>query len=221
MNKVEESTHQRGVAIMSRKRVARSAVSLLAVLLALGCTDSNDPSSDPPTPATERVSVASDGSQADSHSVTPSFSADGRYVAFESYAANLVAGDTNNAEDIFVHDRVTGETTRVSMASDGGQADGYSYTPSISAEGRYVAFESDASNLVAGDTTNWRDVFVHDRATGETTRVSVAGDGSQGDYNSDLPSISADGRHVAFASDAGNLVAGDTNASMDIFVRSR
>ena len=170
---------------------------------------------------TTRVSVASDGTQANDWSIQPAISVDGRYVAFASDASNLVAGDTNNKRDIFVHDRLTGATTRVSVDSDGAQANNSSFEPGISADGRYVAFASDASNLVAGDTNNVRDVFVHDRVTGETTRVSVASDGMQANRASELAAISADGGYVAFHSDASNLVAGDTNNVRDVFVHNR
>jgi tricorn protease-like protein len=170
---------------------------------------------------TTRVSVASDGTQANNDSFAPSISADGRYVAFESYATNLVAGDTNGMNDVFVHDRQSGETTRVSLASDGAQAYGNSHEASISADGRYVAFGSYASNLVAGDTNGMYDVFVHDRQTSTTTRGSLASDGSQAIGPSTYLSISADGRYVAFASWASNLVAGDTNEMSDIFIYDR
>ena len=173
------------------------------------------------TGQTTRVSVASDGNQGNSWSYYPSISADGRYVAFYSWASNLVSGDTNDEHDIFVHDRQTGQTTRVSVASDGSQGNGSPYQPSISADGRYVAFHSYASNLVSGDTNGAWDVFVHDRQTGQTTRVSVASDGSQGNDWSLRPSISADGRYVAFMSSASNLVSGDTNGAYDVFVHDR
>ena len=170
---------------------------------------------------TTRVSVASDGTQANGGSFTPSISADGRYVAFASIAVNLVSGDTNGVQDIFVHDRQTGQTTRVSVASGGAQANGPSFDPSISADGRYVAFASLATNLVSGDTNNEQDIFVHDRQTGQTTRVSVATGGGQANLASSDPSISADGRYVAFESIASNLVSGDTNNTGDIFVHDR
>jgi Tol biopolymer transport system component len=171
------------------------------------------------TGQTTRVSVASDGTQANNFSFEPSISADGRYVAFMSWANNLVSGDTNGDWDIFVHDRQTGATIRVSVATGGGQAAGRSQRPSISADGRYVAFASSASNLVSGDTNNHPDIFVHDRQTGVTMRVSVASDGTQTYVFSFDPSISADGRYVAFGSEADNLVSGDTNGRYDIFVR--
>jgi Tol biopolymer transport system component len=173
------------------------------------------------TGATTRVSVASDGAQANNDSSAPVISADGRFVAFYSVASNLVAGDTNGKKDVFVHDRVTGATTRVSVAIGGTQVNGDSVQPVTSADGRYVAFQSLASNLVAGDTNGTWDVFVHDRVTGATTRVSVATAGTQANGGSGGASISADGRYVAFGSDASNLVAGDTNARSDVFVRDR
>ncbi len=162
-----------------------------------------------------RVSVASDGTQGDGPSSGTSISADGRFVAFKSYAHNLVIGDTNNVADVFVHDRQTRQTTRVSVASGGAQGNELSIKPSISADGRYVAFESWARNLVIGDTNNKEDIFVHDRSTGATTRVSVASDGTQGNDESDVPFISADGRYVVFSSNASNLVSGDNNTSCD------
>lgn len=173
------------------------------------------------TAQTNRVSIASDGTQGNDDAGGSTVSADGRYVAFWSYASNLVSGDTNSTRDIFVYDRETQQTSRVSIASDGTQANGYSWHPSISDDGRYVAFISHASNLVSGDTNGGRDVFVHDRQTGETSRVSVASDGSQGDGDSWNPSISADGRYIAFDSHANNLVSGDTNNTWDIFVHDQ
>jgi len=170
------------------------------------------------TGQTTRVSVASDGSQGNGLSAHPSLSANGRYVAFASSASNLVSGDTNGAEDVFVHDRKTGRTTLVSVASDGTQGNGESAFPSISDTGRYVAFFSSASNLVSGDTNFASDIFVHDRQTGQTTRVSVASDGTQANDGSGVLSLSANGRYVAFESVASNLVSGDTNNSQDIFV---
>ncbi len=187
--------------------------------------DTNDVSDvfvhDRQTGQTARVSVASDGAQGNGHSYGPSLSADGRYVAFGSYASNLVSGDTNEVADIFVHDRQTGQTTRVSVASDGTQGNGRSINSSISADGRYVAFASEASNLVNGDSNGQSDIFVHDRQLGQTTRISVASNGAQGNSYSDSPSLSADGRYVAFWSLASNLVSGDTNGWYDIFVRDR
>ena len=170
---------------------------------------------------TRRLSVASGGMQGNSSSLEPSLSADGRYVGFASVASTLVAGDTNGASDVFVHDRQTGETRRVSVASDGTQGNSQSIEPWLSVDGRYVAFASVASTLVAGDTNGVYDVFVHDRQTGETQRVSVASNGAQGNLESHQPSLSADGRYVAFPSLATTLVAGDANGTRDVFVHDR
>jgi len=171
------------------------------------------------TGTTQRISVASDGTQGNNSSLYPSISADGRYVAFESEATNLVSGDTNDTGDIFVKDLQTGTTSRISVASDGTQGNNSSLYPSISADGHYVAFWSGASNLVSGDTNDTGDIFVKDLQTGTTQRISVASDGTQGNNSSLYPSISADGRYVAFDSSASNLVSGDTNNSTDIFVK--
>ncbi len=173
------------------------------------------------TGQTTRVSVDSAGMQGNSYSDNPSISSDGRYVAFDSSAGNLVPGDTNGTADVFDHDRQTGQTTRVSVDSAGGQGNNSSYFPSISSDGRYVAFTGFASNLVPGDTNGWHDVFIHDRQTGQTTRVSVDSAGVQGIDNSSSPSISSDGRYVAFESGSRNLVPGDTNGTADVFVHDR
>ncbi|MBK5107841.1 MAG: PD40 domain-containing protein, partial [Anaerolineales bacterium] len=159
------------------------------------------------TGQTTRVSIASDGSQANagSGSYNTAISGDGRYVVFESHSTNLVPDDLNDRTDIFVHDRVTGQTTIVSTATDGTLGNSDSYFPSISADGNYIAFASNASNLVLDDTNDKMDVFVHDQLSGETTRISVASDGTQGDNISQTPSISADGRYVAFSSAASNF----------------
>ena len=170
---------------------------------------------------TTRVSVDSSGAQGNGESDLPAISADGRFVAFHSAATNLVAGDTNEFIDVFVHDRQTGKTTRVSVDSSGSQGNGSSALPAISADGRFVAFHSTASNLVPADTNADLDVFVHDRQTGITTRVSVDSSGAQGNATSGGPSISADGRFVAFQSFASKLVAGDTNLTADVFIHDR
>ena len=170
---------------------------------------------------TTRVSVDSSGTEGNDTSRNLSISADGRYVAFQSESSNLVSGDTNALGDIFVHDRTTGIITRVSVDSSGTQGNGRSVSPSTSADGRYVAFYSAASNLVSGDTNDTWDVFVHDRSAGITTRVSVDSSGTEGNDTSYIPSTSADGRYVAFYSAASNLVSGDTNALFDVFVHDR
>ncbi len=168
---------------------------------------------------TTRASVSSGGLQGNGQSSTPAISADGRHVVFASDATNLVAGDTNSTTDIFVRDLVAGTTIRASVDSTGVQGNSYAQYPSISSDGRYVVFESLASNLVPGDTNGTWDVFLHDCQTGATTRVSVDSGGVQGNGASRYPVISADGRIVAYYSDASNLVAGDTNNTTDIFVR--
>src|SRR4030042_1550132 len=173
------------------------------------------------TGETTRVSVSSEGVQGNDDSIYPFISSDGRFVAFESYASNLVTGDTNGTRDIFVHDREMGETTRVSVSSAGVQGNAGVSNTFISADGRYVAFPSLASNLVIGDTNGRWDIFVHDRQTGETTKVSVSSAGVHGNDGSYHPSISSDGRYVAFISNASNLVTGDTNGTNDIFVHDR
>jgi Tol biopolymer transport system component len=173
------------------------------------------------TGQTSRVSVSSSGEQGNGESRFPSLSADGRYVAFESLASNLVPSDTNGTPDVFIHDRVTGQMTRVSVSSSGEEGNGNSSEASVSANGRYVAFHSSASNLVPGDTNGTWDVFVHDRVTGQTSRVSVSSSGEQGNGNSYEANISPDGRYVAFGSAASNLVPGDTNGTPDVFVHDR
>lgn len=173
------------------------------------------------TGVTTRVSLDSNGAQANSVSDSPYLSGDGRFVAFDSNASNLVANDNNGSRDVFVHDRQTGITTRVSLDSSGVEGNDESFDPIISPDGRFVAFTSDASNLVANDTNGVGDVFVHDRETGTTTRVSVDSGGVEGNFVSAFPSMSADGRLIAFRSLADNLVANDTNGAFDIFVHDR
>lgn len=168
---------------------------------------------------TERASVGSGEEQGVGPSSQPSISADGRFVAFMSFASNLVTGDANLAGDVFVRDLALGTTALASLASDAAQGLASSYTPSISADGRYVAFASDAPNLVGGDTNGAADVFVRDLLAGTTRRVSLALSGVEANGGSREPSISADGTRVVFPSAASNLVPGDTNGKTDIFVR--
>src|SRR5260221_266384 len=148
-------------------------------------------------------------------------SADGRFVVFSSRATDLVPGDTNGAWDVFVHDRQTGTTERVSVATGGAQADYDSSGASISADGRFIAFVSGADDLVAGDTNALGDIFVRDRQLATTERVTVATGGAQANDEGYDPSISADGWYVAFSSGATNLVANVTNGNDDGFVRDR
>lgn len=176
------------------------------------------------------VSIASDGSQANRNSASPVISSNGRYVAFWSGADNLVPNDTNESTDVFVHDRETGETTRVSVSSDGTQGDansGYNYDVdggdiAISGDGRFVAFPSYADNLVdtpSTVSTPYMQLYLHDRQTGETKLISLGVDGEEGSGSSDKAvAMSADGRYIAFYSEADDLVDGDTNYSPDMFV---
>lgn len=232
--------------------------------------------------AVELISVSSGGDQGNGHSVTPTISRSGRYVAFVSGASNLVTGDTNGARDVFVRDRSTGTTTRASLTSTGGQspshtddavisddgryvafttlgafvpgdiegswADVYvrdmvagmttlasagttgqpsngdvfrdsSVNVAMSGDGRFVAFPSDASNLVSDDTNGRTDVFLRDLVAGTTVRVSLSAEGLQANGNSYDPTITRDGRFIAFASSASNLVAGDDDVTTNVFVR--
>lgn len=169
---------------------------------------------------TSRVSVDSGAGQANAVSAAPAISSDGRYVAFDSLASNL-ATDTNGVADVFVRDRQLGSTQWVSVATGGGQADGASTRPSISANGQWVVFESLASTLAANDSNAVQDIFVRDRVAGTTERVSIATSGTQANAASYNAAISGDGRYVAFESDASNLVDGDTNNVSDIFIHDR
>ncbi|MFM9265511.1 calcium-binding protein [Tychonema sp. BBK16] len=169
------------------------------------------------TNTTTDVSVDLAGNLGKNFSGIPSISADGRFVAFRSFSSNLVPGDTNNQPDIFVRDLSTKTTTLVSVNSAGNQGNSSSGISSISADGRFVVFKSDASNLVPEDTNNQPDIFVRDLLTKTTTRVSGDLPKPPGEV-SRAPSISADGKFVAFQSDLSNLVPGDTNNATDAFV---
>lgn len=249
--------------------VARAAAASAAVLLALGTAGSAGAATS--IASTSVISVSLKNKPAAGQSYAPSVSQDGRYVAFDSAATDLVAGDTNGRNDVFVRDRVTKRTTRISVSSSGEQGNDGSFTPSISGDGRWVAFVSEATNLAPGKDTNGEpDVFLHDRRTKKTIKLSVAIDGREttgGDgpqisrdgrwvvYNVGTPlrangtdedlagmfvydtktgkrerlghlsgfdmTISAGGRYIAFASEARNLVPGDTNRKADCFVYDR
>lgn len=170
---------------------------------------------------TERVSLASDGTEANDESFDPSISADGSLVVFASLASNLVPGDTNGAQDIFLHDRGDAATVRISLSGGGAQANDASFDPTISDSGLFVVFVSAATNLAVGDTNALRDIFVRDRLGGTTELVSLASSGIQGNFDAAQPDISADGHLAGFSSRATNLVPGDTNAAWDVFVRDR
>jgi hypothetical protein len=169
---------------------------------------------------TTLVSTNSAGELAFAASLSVYISASGRFVAFDSFASNLVAGDTNNTGDIFVRDLLNNTTNRVSVSGTGEQGNGISSLPAISNNGQIVAFQSLASNLVAGDTNNRADIFVRDLQANTTNRVSVSTTGQQGNGNSvSAPAISGTGRFVAFVSDSSNLVSGDANNLPDVFLR--
>ena len=169
------------------------------------------------TNSTVLVSVAADGGSANGPSLFPSLSANGRYVAFQSQASNLVAGDNNAAADIFVRDLETGTTVRVCNV----QGNRFSFTPAISDNGQVVAFASAASNLVDGDSNGFVDIFVCTVEGGTPERVSLNSAGAEGNGDSILPAISADGRFVGFKSLATNLVPDDRNGVVDVFLRDR
>lgn len=174
----------------------------------------------------QRVSVAADGGQANGDSFQADISADGRFVVFTSNATNLVRNDTNGADDIFVRDLRAGITRRVSMHGRRGQANGRSGTPAISPDGRFVSFESDATDLDGRDTNGVADVFVRDVSAGRTARVSESSDGDEQNRSVVAPfrqvsDISRNGRFVVFESDATNLVDGDSNRDTDVFVSDR
>lgn len=174
----------------------------------------------------ERVSVSATGAEADGwsgHLGAPAISDDGRIVAFSSRATNLVPGDTNGVDDVFVRDRANGTTTRVSVASDGAQGDdavSFFTGPALSGDGRYILFSARASNLVPDDTNGADDVFLHDRVTSRTSLVSATPSGTVGNGASGSAGIalSGDGRYAAFTSTASDLVDCDTGLQ-DIFVR--
>ncbi len=171
---------------------------------------------------TEMLSVASSGQQGDGFSFGPlALSSDGRYVAFGSTSTNLVVGDMNGWMDVFVRDRLSGTTERVSISSLGSEGDSGSYSPTLSSDARYVAFYSHATDLVFGDLNTCDDCFVRDRLLGVTERISVATSGLEGNDSSQYPAVSGDGRFVAFMSLASNLVQGDSNGTWDVFVRDR
>jgi hypothetical protein len=181
----------------------------------------------------ERASVDSSGNQGDADSggqvtAPPAMSSDGRFIVFESAADNLVAGDTNGLPDVFVHDFATGVTERVSVASDGSQGNGTSEGSSISADGRFVVFDSNSTNLVPNDTNAAYDVFVRDRLLGTTERVSTDSTGAQVAGGGSAATISGDGRYVAFQSSSPDFVPNDTNGGgvyphtgADAFVKDR
>ncbi|MHB8842964.1 MAG: TolB family protein, partial [Candidatus Aquicultor sp.] len=207
---------------LRRARSARLLLFALVCVLVAGLVSSANAAT---AGRTERVSVSSIGEQGNSasggESAFLSVSDDGRYAAFASAAGNLVPEDTNNSWDIFVRDRIKGETERVNVTNSGGQANGYSFDAATSADGRFVAFSSDANNLVEGDNNNSTDIFVRDRVAGTTERVSVSSLGGEATGWCGNARISADGRYVVFVSGANSFMEGDSNGFFDIFVHDR
>ncbi|MFF2073787.1 hypothetical protein ACFVXG_03410 [Kitasatospora sp. NPDC058162] len=209
----------------STRRLLRAACALGAAT-ALALTTAQAAQADPHRkPGTERVSVGLSQAQPDGASRAAGLSADGRYAVFTSAATNLVPGDTNGVNDVFVRDLRTGRIERVNTGPDGAQADGASFEAAISGNGRYVAFSSSATNLAPGADRGHDDVYVHDRWTGETTLVSVGEEpgqpgqpsqpsqpgqqnGPQKDKFSGHPSLSWDGRYIAFQSNRSDLAPG-------------
>ena len=179
---------------------------------------------------TTRVSVVTGGGQGCTvvnnvcagagASSLPTISDDGNIVAFASNASLLVPGDTNNVSDVFVHDRTSSTTTRISGGIGGAELNG-AFFPALSGNGRFVGFDSIASNVVPGDTNALSDLFVHDRQAGFTSRVSVTRTLGQANGASYFPALNADGRYVVFSSDASNLVPGDSNFNPDVFIHDR
>ncbi len=195
--------------VMSSSRLALLVLSVVAVLPVASAQ------------SIERLSVSSGCVVGNGASSRPAVSRDGRFIAFYSEANNLVQGDTNGVRDIFLRDRQQGTTIRISVASNGQQANGPSSRPAMSASGRFIVYTSDASNLVTGDTNGMTDIFLYDRVTAQTSRVSVTSGGVQANGPSSHPTISSNGQMIAFDSFATNLVGSDNNAVEDVFVHNR
>jgi DNA-binding CsgD family transcriptional regulator len=237
-----------GVPLLAKLVAGAGGVAVVGVVVAaiLAGDGRAKPAAPPVGPLEDGlVSVALDGTGGNGYSLRMAISGDGRFVAFESNASNLVQGDSNGVMDVFVRDRMLGTTVRVSVTTAGNEANAISRAPAISRDGRYVAFESMASNLVQGvaipddealaqlspeerapytTTVPGRapaipsvspalhsNIYRHDMQSGKTEIVSVALDGRAGLLGSGAPALSADGRYVAFDSIAPNLVTGDTN----------
>ena len=197
----------------------RSLLGAILLLVLVGLLAPGRALAHPPG-VTQRVSVAADGSEGNDVSgflSGPAINASGRYVAFDSTATNLLPGG-NLPFNIFLHDRLTGAIEVVSVSSSGKQAEGLSSTPDLSDDARYVAFDSDAGNLVSGDRNGVTDVFRHDRETGATVLVSAGPDGRPGGSSSHAPAISGDGRFIVFHANSA-LVPQDTNETTDVYVR--
>lgn len=200
-------------------------IAFVSLAQSLGANDENDASDifiyDATHDSLELISVASDDRQAQDTSKYPAISSDGRFVVYQSKASNLAAGDHNNMYDIFLRDRQEDTTELISRGIQGNAGNMESQRPSISDDGRFIAFESWASDLVDGDANFQSDIFVVERDTGEAELISVSSLGSQANHVNGGAVISGDGRYVAFSSMAGNLVPNDGNRSFDVYVRDR
>lgn len=164
------------------------------------------------------LSVNAEGLTGDSDSPMPAISGNGRYIAFSSYASDLVTNDTNQVADIFLYDQQTYTRSLITNGLDGSPSNGNSFNPVLSEDGRWIAFESEASNLVTDDTNQSFDIFVYETLTGQIQRISVASEGTQSNGHSFAPTISAAGRYIAFDSVANNLSLLDTNLFSDVFI---
>lgn len=203
-------------------RVIARSVTGVVVAWALVGAGAHAASAGQPAPRTERISVAADGTQGDAESGDAAVSADGRYAAFTSNATALVPGDTNDRQDVFVRDLKSGGLERVSVAGDGAQANGHSFSPGLSADGRYVVFSSGADNLDPDHAGQLGGIFVHDRKDGTTRLVSISASGEpvSGGYTV-APAISDDGRHIAYMSYRSENGEGDDTMDSAVYVRDR
>lgn len=202
-----------------------SAILILAILLLVPILTSSNPipvqSGGSTLGTIERVSLDSGGNQAFGTNRWPNISRNGRFITYHSSASNLVPNDTNNVQDIFLFDRLTHTTERISLGLGGVQPNNRSEFADITDDGRYVVFQSEASNLVPNDTNNDWDIFFRDIQTGQIERISVSSTGAQANGYSLFADISANGRFVTFFSSASNLVPNDTNGRDDIFLFDR
>lgn len=209
-----------GTTMHSTKRAAALAAAFVAATVALTGTPAG---AEPRVPSTERVTLSATGDQGNGASYGPQLSADGRFAAFTADASNLVPGDTNSASDVFVRDLRKGTVERVSVRSDGRQADGQSSVQAISADGRYVLFSSTARSLVPWDTppadAGAADIYLHDRRTGTTRRISVGFDG--GSAYAAGADMSANARYIAFNAKASRMEEGTRDLFGAVYVFDR
>ncbi len=209
MNWFRKRFARRALAAKPRRRIARLGLETLE--------ERATPAVNTTLVSVPLPSLGGDAPTITSGSTGASFSADGKLLVFSSDASNLVTGDTNGVSDIFLANLTTGAVVRVSVLADNTQANGPSLFPSISADGRYVAFQSSATNLVTGDANDSSDIFVKDLQSGAVTLISAAAGGAIGDDFSRDPAISADGNSVVFSSFASNLTTDDTDHFLDVF----